>query len=101
MDGKVNELKRQTKRLMRKQNKFDAPIEKLDQTRANRKMYYEQTVKRISKWDGAVKKLRHDEVQEYFKLLFYVGAESMLQRFSKISNFLKRIRMKSIKSICS
>ena len=66
MDGKVNELKRQTKRLMRKQNKFDAPIEKLDQTRANRKMYYEQTVKRISKWDGAVKKLRHDEVQENF-----------------------------------
>merc|ERR1739838_1101869 len=32
-----------------------------DQTRANRKMYYEQTVKRISKWDGAVKKLRFDE----------------------------------------
>ena len=66
MDGKVNELKRQTKRLMRKQNKFDAPIEKLDQTRANRKMYYEQTVKRISKWDGAVKKLRFDEVKFTF-----------------------------------
>ena len=47
---------------MKKQNKFDAPIEKLEQRKANRKMYYEQTVKRLGKWDAAVKKHRHDEV---------------------------------------
>ena len=62
IDGRVNELKKQTKRLMKKQNKFDAPIEKLEQRKANRKMYYEQTVKRLGKWDAAVKKHRHDEV---------------------------------------
>ena len=61
IEGKMTELKRQTKRLMRKQNKFDAPMAKLDQTKATRKMYYEQTSKRMGKWDQAVKKLRHDE----------------------------------------
>lgn len=53
-------LKKQTNKVLRKPNKFETPLEKTASKKASRKMYYDQTIKTVDRWDDTVKKFRVD-----------------------------------------
>merc|ERR1712050_149053 len=57
--GKIDaSLKKQTNKILRKKNLFETPLEKKDAKKASRKMYYDQTITKVNKWDDTVKKFR-------------------------------------------
>ena len=51
-----------TNRILKKTNKYETPLNKIDREKADRKLHYEQTTKRIDKnWDSLAKKHRFSE----------------------------------------
>jgi len=61
-EGQNANLKKMTNRILKKVNKFDTPLNKIEREKADRKMHYEQTTKRIDKnWDALAKKHRFSE----------------------------------------
>ena len=61
-EGQNPNLKKMTNRILKKANKFETPLNKIDREKADRKLHYEQTTKRIDKnWDVLAKKHRFSE----------------------------------------
>ena len=61
-EGKNPNLKKMTNRILKKANKYETPLNKIDREKADRKLHYEQTTKRIDKnWDSLAKKHRFSE----------------------------------------
>ena len=61
-EGQNSNLKKMTNRILKKANKYETPLNKIDREKADRKLHYEQTTKRIDKnWDSLAKKHRFSE----------------------------------------
>ena len=61
-EGQNPNLKKMTNRILKKANKYETPLNKVDREKADRKLHYEQTTKRIDKnWDSLAKKHRFSE----------------------------------------
>ena len=58
--GLNQNLKKQTNKIARQKNVFQTKLEQNEAKKTSRKIYYEQTVNSLNKWDSHVKKFRVD-----------------------------------------